>query len=642
MTAAVPVNSQAMYLVALELLRGLANTVRVAPLRTTLGLALQAQTLAPLGSGGTPLGALIDALHRVYRKDAPFDEGINGGYLELFGNVEDPESARNRWRNSVNAQKGIGCFGTIAELVNPAFRAAERPACQHRVHHDGDFRCDLSNPHHLSTCRSAIQHAGEAPKLLRQLPSAAQQYSYEWVPAAAADVEKLVDQPIPVWPLIVTLYAGSRHLHGGRGVISEEQLADDLGITGNLATILDLSPNNPANRRILRMTEPYLLACLWRKLWDDGFRIEFEDLINFYLALKPRGFVILSGISGNGKSQLVRRLAELIRLPNSPPFSNLESVPVPPNWNDMSHLFGFYNSLRLGFEPGPALAAIRKAIDCNDQHGSCAVFLQLDELNLSRVEHYLSDYLSVMETKRFMDGKWVIDPIRVAGGRLGTIPYVGAEGEAKDFVNQVPAEVMWPENLLLVGTINIDESTQGISPKVLDRANSIEVDLPPMTALAPAAPPGYEDAELHYLGHYLADRPYRTFEQALDARPNEVAIVFSWLNDVNDLLRRWRVQFGARVYHEVCIYVAYSADLIDQAEAIDVNLHGFTFVSALDRQVMQKILPRISGTQDQLKYGAEGDFFEIFGALLKETGLTRSASKLARMATQEIVSFWEA
>jgi hypothetical protein len=163
-----------------------------------------------------------------------------------------------------------------------------------------------------------------------------------------------------------------------------------------------------------------------------------------------------------------------------------------------------------------------------------------------------------------------------------------------------------------------------------------------MTGSAPPSPPGHENADLHLLGHYLAERPYRTFEDALKARPNEVSVVFGWLHDMNDLLRKWRVHFGARVYHEVCIYLSYSADLIDQAEAAGVDLRGFTIVAALDRQIMQKVLPRISGTQDELKYGAEGDFFERFGALLKESGLSRSATKLARMATQEIVSFWEA
>jgi hypothetical protein len=573
---------------------------------------------------------------------------VDNGYLALFdAHIKDATAARNDWRNSVNSQKGIGCFASIAELLDPPFRLADRTACPHRVIQakpDGNETCcELSPDANRSPCRSQLQNAGEAPKLLRQIANGS--YRYEVVSPIAEDLQKLLSGPerIPIWPLIVALYSGSPSLSSGRRVVTMDSFFTQLGVDGNLATVFDFSQANAANRRIVRMTEPYLLACAWKRLWDDGFRLRFPDLINFYLSLKPRGFVILSGISGNGKSQLPRRFADLIRVPESARASNFEAIPVAPNWTDMTPLFGFYNSLRGGFEPGRAITAFRKAIHSGDDHGATAVFLQLDELNLSRIEHYLSDYLSVMESRRREGETLVTDPIAIAGGRTGSIPFVGAVEPYQDFVNRVPAEISWPDNLLVIGTVNVDESTQGLSPKVLDRSNTIEVGLPPMLEPAPEGPAGYKDADLHLLGHYLADRAYRTFEEAKTGRPDEVGVLTSWLHfNVNMLLEKWRADFGARIYEEAAMYLAHAADFIDQAEAAGIDLQGFSLPMAVDFQIMQKVLPRLSGTQEELKYAAAGDLFAELGKVLDASDLKKSAGKLKRMESQEIVSFWEA
>jgi 5-methylcytosine-specific restriction endonuclease McrBC GTP-binding regulatory subunit McrB len=303
---------------------------------------------------------------------------------------------------------------------------------------------------------------------------------------------------------------------------------------------------------------------------------------------------------------------------------------------------GYFNSIHGGFEPGPALEAFRKASVTVDPHGDTAVFLLLDELNLSRVEHYFADFLSVMESRRCKDGIWMTDPIRLAGGRTGTLKFVGQTDQAQPFVDSVAAEVQIPDNLFVIGTVNIDESTQGISNKVLDRANTIELENVDFTPAEPVAPLGYETADLHLLGHQLCERSYRTHDQAAISHPALVESMTQRLTQLNEVLVDWRLHFGWRTRDEVCMYMAYAIDFCDLASAAQVDLDGFNSEAAFDRQVLQKILPRISGTREELQHGPQGNLFDRLTVLLNGWGCVESVAKLSRMKGQELANFWEA
>lgn len=650
---AIPVYSPVIYTRAVGWLRDHQGLVRVHPLRIVLALGIHRRSLTHLGvQGGMSNGEIEDILYRTYSKSAPFDGAMGPtAFLQLFGNINIMRQGANDWRNGIASQKGIGCFATEAELRDPVFRAAERPQCLHRkvIASGGDDEgfCELSPTRSgaRTVCRSMVQHAGEAPKLLQQAAVDGGHYTYKWVEPPGPDLAKLLSstsQRIPALPLLASLYCGSEELNRGRGVVSIDEMRDDLGFGREVDTIITDTTNAAGNQELAKLTEPYLLASLRRQLWEEGFAVSLADLVNFYLSLKPRAFVILSGVSGNGKSQLPRRLADKIRHPDTPIGSNFQLLPVRSNWNDVTDLLGFFNALQEGFEPGVALDAIAKATRGVDDDGRYATVALLDEMNLSRVEHYFSDFLSIMETRTLRDGAWVSDPIRLAGGRTGSIRYVGSPGATADFVDSVPAELPIPDNLFFVGTVNIDESTRGISRKVLDRANTIEVELPPRSAHPPPAPTGYREAELHVLAHLLADRPYRTAALAEAARPFESEIAVKWLDELNDLLRSWGAQFGRRVYDEVCMYLAYAADFIDQAEGTGVDIEEFSLVHAFDRQVLQKILPRIAGTREELENAPAGNLFEALRTYLGQKDLRLSAEKLARMRRQEIVNFWEA
>jgi len=196
-----------------------------------------------------------------------------------------------------------------------------------------------------------------------------------------------------------------------------------------------------------------------------GFVYDDELLKNFYLSLKAKPFVLLAGTSGTGKTRLVRLFAEAIGAYGS---GRYKQIAVKPDWSDSTDLFGHVN-LDNKFVPGAIIEFIKKAADDPDKlpHILC-----LDEMNLARVEYYFSDFLSIMETRDWDEDEIVTDNL------VPKICYSGDEEAEKMY-----SSLMIPENLYIVGTVNMDETTFPFSKKVLDRANTIEfsyvnLDLP--------------------------------------------------------------------------------------------------------------------------------------------------------------------
>lgn len=304
---------------------------------------------------------------------------------------------------------------------------------------------------------------------------------------------------------------------------------------------------------------------------------------------------------------------------------------------------GYYNAIHQGFEPGPALPAIAKAAAASDARGPMAAFLVLDEMNLARVEHYFADFLSVMESRRWDGTRWRTDALRLAGSRNEFLNYVGVQAPTTPFVDGVQAVLEIPDNLFIVGTINVDESTQGISSRVLDRANSIEFEEVALTPpVAPAAPPGYNTADLHLLAHHLTERPYRRFGDVQAAHPTSTAAIIGHLQALKTALEPFRLHFGLRTRDEICSYMAYAMDLIAAATANGLSLDGYDAEQAFDRQVLQKVLPRVAGTREELQHTSRGNLFDALTAVLAPLNCVRSLKKISRMRDQEIVNFWEA
>jgi len=199
---------------------------------------------------------------------------------------------------------------------------------------------------------------------------------------------------------------------------------------------------------------------LYDNIANNGYVFSHEIMSRFYFSLKTKPLVILSGISGTGKTKIAQLFAQYICQEDDTEHARkrLAFVSVRPDWMDNKGLLGYYNMLDEKYHATPVLELLLDAADDPDR----PYFVILDEMNLAKVEHYFSDFLSVMESRTHdnLAGETIrLHPLEMAETHDGRI---------------VPGDIPVPANVFFAGTVNVDESTYMFSPKVLDRANVIE------------------------------------------------------------------------------------------------------------------------------------------------------------------------
>ncbi len=349
------------------------------------------------------------------------------------------------------------------------------------------------------------------------------------------------------------------------------------------------------------LTETRLLAALEEFALGLGFTFPAPRLRSYYIALKTKPFVILSGVSGTGKTRLAELFAEAMTGLSPRQF---QLLPVRPDWNDGTALFGYQNVLASRYVSTPFLDIARTAgLPENRQK---AFFVCLDEMNLARVEHYLADYLSALES------------------RAHRIP-----------LHEGVPDLTLPPNLFVTGTVNVDETTHGFSRKVLDRANTFDFDEAPELRHIPAIAKGQatvdEEASAtpaQRQALFLASRiaTVGKARERLSQRSAELPDrALAALQAVNDLLYAHRLHFAYRVRDDVLLFLANSFDagtgagllLPDTAE---------NFTLALDLQIMQKVLPKLHGQSDALT-----PLLSRLQEWAAGEGLGQTAAKLARI-----------
>lgn len=293
-----------------------------------------------------------------------------------------------------------------------------------------------------------------------------------------------------------------------------------------------------------------------------GFSYEDGMIENFYLSLKTKPFVILAGTSGTGKTKLIKLFGEAIGATTEN--GQYLMVPVRPDWSDSSDLLG-YLDLNGKFIPGAITDFIRTAMgDIEKPYILC-----LDEMNLARVEYYFSDFLSVMETREN------------ANDHLKSAALLNTNLFGQDLAARSKYEGLHiPENLYLIGTVNMDETTFPFSKKVLDRANTIElsyVDLDLIIGLQNN--PVFNDVPNTFL-----KTEYLYLNECQDCEDILLETI-STLKQINEVLGAGFAQFGYRVRDEICFYMVNNQN----NEILDQNV-------AMDYCILQKILPRIQGS----------------------------------------------
>jgi len=318
-----------------------------------------------------------------------------------------------------------------------------------------------------------------------------------------------------------------------------------------------------------------------------GFICEIPDLANFFLSLQAKPFIILSGISGTGKSLLPKIFADLLG-------ADFISIPVKPNWNENSYLMGYYSVSHDDFTVGPMTSAILNAA----KNPSMPTIVRLDEMNLAHVEHYFSDLLSIMENRRREDGHVLTDPVPL------DLPssFISSTKEKEAKLARL-RELQMPWNLFVIGTVNVDETTHPFSRKVLDRSFAIEFSNVDLGAFSPAGTAAVPiDGEKYR--PLLLDRPL-SIHEVYSSDQEFFQEIAGRLQEVNSILATVELHFGYRVRDEICLYMyAWKRHALEPVMTHD---------EALDFCIMQKVLPRCHGTSEASRRAIEQIFMVAAG-----------------------------
>jgi 5-methylcytosine-specific restriction endonuclease McrBC GTP-binding regulatory subunit McrB len=359
-----------------------------------------------------------------------------------------------------------------------------------------------------------------------------------------------------------------------------------------------------------------------------GFFFSKEILSRYFLSLRAKPFVILTGISGTGKTKIAQIFADYMCQDDEREDAERRKafIPVRPDWMDDKGLLGFYNILDQKYHSTPLLDLLLNAMENPEKPH----FVILDEMNLAKVEQYFSDFLSIMES-RTSD--------RPEGEHITL--HAGKDVKAEDG-RTIPQKIHIPSNVLFTGTVNVDETTYMFSPKVLDRANVIEfneVDLDGYSS-------GVSNHDSFYLENpdvrnalldpeippFCSRQDYARFKDVVGGDANPFQELLSRLKEYN-------MHFGYRVVNEMSRFVWMARE--GCGEHFDLD-------DAIDIQLLQKVLPKFHGTQGKLEkpladllcfcfgkdYGGEKPSEELVQKAREvdnEALYPRSARKIARM-----------
>lgn len=347
---------------------------------------------------------------------------------------------------------------------------------------------------------------------------------------------------------------------------------------------------------------------------------------DYLTALRTKPFMLLAGISGTGKSRIVRKLAqatvteELQRAEgykgnywkndrwtlHSP--ANFELIQVKPNWHNSMDVIGYLSNIPSPhYVFTPFIEFIVKAW----QHPEVPFFLCLDEMNLAPVEEYFAEFLSAIESRSFEGGEYMTDPIikpfnsfgeDVANTMVNTLfPSFKASDTESEIVKVIThlrtRGLTLPKNLIVIGTVNMDETTFSFSRKVLDRAMSVEMNEvnydrflndttdDDLKAIVKA----FEENKDAGLNALLVDRHIEARE-IKDELGEDAKFTIDYLKRINTLLESTPFKLGYRAANEALIYLQASKEFSQTDRT-----------AALDNFTLMKILSRIEGDETKLK-----------------------------------------
>lgn len=353
-----------------------------------------------------------------------------------------------------------------------------------------------------------------------------------------------------------------------------------------------------------------------RYLYMIKEKFEFKDLPEvlktdfarrYITSLLAKPFVILTGNSGTGKTRISKQFAEYLEWESDEGKKNWVIIPVGADWTDNTKILGYYNPLAEDGNGKYEKTKIVELIEEANRHKEIPYFVILDEMNLSHVERYFSDFLSHMETP--------------------DTPF-----ELEGYTRRLD----YPENMFVVGTVNIDETTYMFSPKVLDRANVIEFkpqkeDVFKVFSAAGTVGkmvPVNDGSAQAFLklakeirtGKFAVDEDLTHYYTDVDGdfTGSNLDYVEGVFSDIYEIVQKYDFKFAFRTVKEIRNYIAAAYELLEKTE--------FNLNQIIDEQLLQKILPKIHGNKKEI-----GQMLEELTGLCDKYSLVLSKKKIEQM-----------
>ncbi|MBR5374655.1 MAG: restriction endonuclease [Paludibacteraceae bacterium] len=389
-------------------------------------------------------------------------------------------------------------------------------------------------------------------------------------------------------------------------------------------------------------------------------------------ALRTKPFLLLAGISGTGKSRIVRELAfkscpKKLQDADCTTPGNYCMIEVKPNWHDSTELLGYYSNISKKYVFTKFVKFLVKAMMFPD----VPFFVCLDEMNLAPVEQYFAEFLSVLETRKkveehivsgaLVDKQFFNDLAKVGGTEYHNIKTnkevyqklwetteseeIDSEAAASDSLFTVGLTL--PDNVFVIGTVNMDDTTHQFSRKVIDRAMTIEMnggDLMEMfggSAALNYMPEGEEWSIDKFRPRYVnADEVLVAHSDCVEQIKEQCV---KKLQDINIVLKGTPFEVSYRVLNELVIYLGNLLD--EKGYSGDGNNEEFKNIvqEAFDAVTLMKILPRVEGDDEMFDLKNESQnrlqkLYEKFGA---ESGSGKKLQEMNdRLEKMQFTRFW--
>jgi hypothetical protein len=447
-----------------------------------------------------------------------------------------------------------------------------------------------------------------------------------------------------------------RYLYDNREKISAACLDSDDAYSyyiGNFENgILDVL--NSSSVELIKDEYPNLTKYIHSTSKRSNILLTKSSHFSYLAALRTKPFMLLAGISGTGKSRIVRELAfkscppELQDEDATTP-GNYLMVEVKPNWHDSTEILGYYSNISQSYQHTKFVKFLVKAMI----FPNVPFFVCLDEMNLAPVEQYFAEFLSVLETRKkgengittgVLVGPEAFASIRNAEAGNGYVakylcPGLNVNIPHDIYTNPSLAKVglTLPDNVFIIGTVNMDDTTHQFSRKVIDRAMTIEMNGEDLNQMFGGSCALQYLPENQIMKLFDFQPKYVNADEVMEEHPEAAETLqtelVAKLEAINACLKNTPFQVSYRVLNEMCIYAGV---MLDDGKEVNEAI-----AAAVDQITLMKILPRIEGDEDMF-VTKEGNKLEQLQEILGKD--SASGVKLEemkeRLKNSSFTRFW--